>query len=151
MLFAFAEGTYREWQKTDAKVARQQSAELTQELLYRKCVILSGGIERFLRERQADVPVLTTEEKILLLQRELPPAREMDYRLAALGYENETQSQYNKQFSRQVFEVVTGLRKLGFVPESDTEWLNYPRDIEAIVRVSERLSDLGDRIGWRRE
>jgi hypothetical protein len=129
-------------------MARQQSAELKQELLYRKCVILSGEINEFVRERQAGVPTLTVEEQLQLANDDLPRAREFDYRFGKAEHERETQFQYTKQFGQQVFEVVTGLRQLGFVPESDMEWLNYPRDIEGVMRVAARLDDLGHRIGW---
>jgi hypothetical protein len=129
LLSVFAEGAYREWQETDAKVARQQSAELTQELLWRKCVLLSAGIDLFILERQKDYPRLTDDEQVLLAEGALPRAREVDYRVDMATYERETQYQYAKQFAQPVFEVVTGLRKLGFVPESDAEWLNYPKDV----------------------
>jgi hypothetical protein len=147
LLSVFAEGAYREWQETDAKVVRQQSAELTQELLWRKCVLLSGGIDLFILERQTNYPRLTDDEQVLLAEGALPREREIDYRVDIGTYERETQYQYTKKFAQPVFEVVTGLRQLGFVSESDTEWLNYPKDVAGMMRVAERFEELGHRIG----
>jgi hypothetical protein len=129
------------------KVVRQQSPEQKQKDLSWKCVILSEQIRQFISERRTESPMVEHAQQILSSEQELPPSMEIEHLLSMRFYENETQFQYTKQFGQRVFEVVTGLRELGLVPESETEWLNYPRDLDGVMRVATRISDLGQRIG----
>jgi hypothetical protein len=127
-------------------VNQHRDKKLADELLYRKCVVIGGGIEMFVRERADLIPKLSPPKQVELAEGTLPKAEEFDYRMALIDHEHETEWQYKERFVADVFRVVAALRERGRVPEPDMEWLNYPTDLDDISRIGDRLSEIGRRV-----
>jgi hypothetical protein len=145
-LLMLAEGAFRMWREADQQLTAQRSQELSDELLHRKCVVLGAGVMTFATTRRATVPPVPNDPPIG------PPDEELESHMAYFTHTQDTQSQYQHEFAADVFLLVERLRDRGYVSESDTEWLNFPKDLEGIERVGERLWELGQRTkpeSWR--
>jgi len=154
LLAGLAEGTYRVWRDSEREIRKQRSVDLADELLYRNCLVTGGGIGSFVHEREAAAPTLPPDKAVALAEGTLPPAEEADFRWLEIGHKQDTKAQYEEQFAEKVFEIVVELRQRDYIPESDLEWLNHPKDLEGIKRVGDRLWDIGRRIRpahWKQE
>ena len=146
LLAGFAEGTYRLWRDSESKLRRQQSDELAEVRLYGDCTVTGVDIQMFVRECAQAVPALSPAKQMELVEGTLPRDEELDHRVAVMQHEHATLSQYEERYATDVFRVVEDLRRRGYVPEADMEWLNHPRDLDGIERVGDRLSDIGRRV-----
>jgi hypothetical protein len=133
-------------QERERARSAQRQSERSDELLYRDCTILGGGIDVFVSDRERQVPSLSPAKAVALAEGDLPKGEELDYRIAVIHHEHETQSQYKEQFAAKVFGAVVELRRRGYVAEADMEWMNYPTNLEGIKRVGDRLWELGRRV-----
>jgi hypothetical protein len=146
LLVGLAEGTYRVWRESEREIRKQRSADLADELLHRNCLVTAGGIQSFVYERQAARPTLPPEKVVARAEGTLSRAEEADFMWLEIGHQQDTKRQYEEQFAERVFEIVVELRQRGYIPESDLEWLNHPKDLEGIKRVGDRLWDIGRRV-----